>query len=75
MHDAHAAAATAAGGLDDHRVADVLGNAEVLVGNVAKMVGDGLLGEEYLSWNFGIVDFDGMNLYLRPPEARPAKKR
>jgi predicted aspartyl protease len=50
-------------------------NAEVLVGNVAKMVGDGLLGEEYLSWNFGIVDFGGMNLYLRPPESAPRKNR
>ncbi len=50
-------------------------NAEVAVGNVAKMVGAGLLGEEYLSWNFGIVDVGGMNLYLRPVEPKPAKKR
>ena len=50
-------------------------NAEVMVGNVAKMVGAGLLGEEYLSWNFGIVDLGGMNLYLRPPEPGSAKKR
>jgi len=50
-------------------------NAEVIVANVAKMVGSGLLGEEYLSWNFGIVDVGGMNLYLRPPEKAPAKKR
>lgn len=50
-------------------------NAEVFVANVAKMVGAGLLGEEYLSWNFGIVDLGGMNLYLRPPESAPAKKR
>ena len=49
-------------------------NAEVVVGNVAKMVGAGLLGEEYLSWNFGIIDLGGMNLFLRPPDA-PAKKR
>jgi predicted aspartyl protease len=50
-------------------------NAEVLVGNVAKMVGDGLLGEEYLSWNFAVVDFGGMNLFLRPPESAPRKNR
>jgi predicted aspartyl protease len=50
-------------------------NAEVFVGKVAKMVGDGLLGEEYLSWNFGVVDFGGMNLYLRPPESAPRKNR
>jgi len=31
-------------------------NAEVVVANVEKMVGAGLLGEEYLSWNFAIVD-------------------
>jgi len=53
----------------------VVNNAEVFVGKVAKMVGDGLLGEEYLSWNFGVVDFGGMNLYLRPPESAPRKNR
>ena len=53
----------------------VVNNAEVAVGNVANFVGAGLLGEEYLSWNFGIVDVGGMNLYLRPPEPKPAKKR
>jgi predicted aspartyl protease len=53
----------------------IVNNAEVAVGNVAKMVGAGLLGEEYLSWNFAIVDVGGMNLYLRPPESAPTKKR
>jgi hypothetical protein len=52
----------------------VVNNAEVAVANVAKFVGAGLLGEEYLSWNFGILDLGGMNLYLRPPESAPAKK-
>ncbi|HST30122.1 MAG TPA: retropepsin-like aspartic protease [Chthoniobacterales bacterium] len=53
-----------------------LTNAEVIVASVDKMVGAGLLGEEYLSWNFGIVDVGGMNLYLRPPESNtPSKKR
>lgn len=45
-------------------------NAEVMVASVAKMVGAGLLGEEYLSINFGIVDVGGLALYLRPPDAR-----
>jgi predicted aspartyl protease len=53
----------------------VVNNAEVAVGNVAKFVGAGLLGEEYLSWNFAVVDVGGMNLYLRPPESAAAKKR
>jgi hypothetical protein len=53
----------------------VVNNAEVAVGNVAKFVGDGLLGEEYLSWNFGVLDVGGMNLYLRPPEQNAPKKR
>jgi len=53
----------------------VVSNAEVIVGNVAKFVGAGLLGEDYLSWNFGIVDVGGMNLYLRPPESAPRKNR
>ena len=50
-------------------------NAEVVVANIAKEGGAGLLGEEYLSWNFGIVDVGGMNLYLRPPESESPKKR
>lgn len=50
-------------------------DAEVVVANVSKIVGAGLLGEEYLSWNFGIVDVGGMNLYLRPPESGSGKKR
>lgn len=49
-------------------------SAEVVVANIAKEVGAGLLGEEYLSWNFGIVDVGGLNLYLRPPESARAKK-
>jgi hypothetical protein len=53
----------------------VVNNAEVEIGNVTKQVGPGLLGEEYLSWNFGVVDLGGMNLYLRPPESAPTKKR
>jgi len=50
-------------------------NAEVVVANIAKKVGAGLLGEEYLSWNFGVVDVGGMNLFLRPPESTPRKNR
>ena len=53
----------------------VVNNAEVAVGKVAKFVGAGLLGEEYLSWNFAVVDVGGMNLYLRPPESAPRKNR
>jgi predicted aspartyl protease len=50
-------------------------NAEVVVAQIAKEAGAGLLGEEYLSWNFGVVDVGGMNLYLRPPESAPRKNR
>jgi hypothetical protein len=42
---------------------------------VAKMAGAGLLGEEYLSSNFAIIDVGGMNLFLRPPESAPRKNR
>jgi len=49
-------------------------NAEVVIANIAKEVGAGLLGEEYLSWNFGVIDIGGLNLFLRPPESAPAKK-
>lgn len=48
----------------------VVNNAEVVVAKVEKFVGAGLLGEEYLSWNFAVIDVGGMNLYLRPPDKR-----
>jgi predicted aspartyl protease len=48
----------------------VVNNAKVVVAKVDKFVGAGLLGEEYLSWNFGVIDVGGMNLYLRPPDKR-----
>ena len=50
-------------------------NAEIFVANMHEMVGAGLLGEDYLSWNFGVIDLGGMNLYLRRPESAPAKNR
>jgi len=50
-------------------------NAEVVIADVAKEVGAGLLGEEYLSWNFAVVDVGGMNLFLRPPESGPRTNR
>jgi len=50
-------------------------NAEVVVSNIAAEVGAGLLGEEHLSWNFGVIDVGGLNLFLRAPESAPAKKR
>jgi len=50
-------------------------DAELTIGESKVGGGAGLLGEEYLSWNFGIVDVGGMNLYLRPPESAPRKKR
>jgi predicted aspartyl protease len=52
-----------------------INNAEVFVANMHEMAGAGLLGEDYLSWNFGVIDLGGMNLYLRQPESAPAKNR
>jgi predicted aspartyl protease len=49
-------------------------NAEVVVADIAEFVGAGLLGEDYLSWNFGIVDLGGMNLFLRQPDQTSGKK-
>lgn len=51
-----------------------INNAEIYVADLYHKVGAGLLGEDYLSWNFGIIDLGGMNLYLRHPEETPAKK-
>ena len=52
-----------------------LNNAEVFVANMHEMAGAGLVGEDYLSGNFGVIDLGGMNLYLRRPESAPAKIR
>jgi predicted aspartyl protease len=52
----------------------VIHNAELIIGE-SKLEGSGLLAEDYLSWNFGIVDVGGLNLYLRPPDSTAAKKR
>lgn len=53
----------------------IVRNAELTIGEARLDPAVGLLGEEYLSWNFGIVDVGGMNLYLRPPESRSATKK
>jgi predicted aspartyl protease len=45
-------------------------DAELTIGESKIGGGAGLLGEEYLSWNFAIVDVGGMNLFLRPPEPK-----
>ena len=50
-------------------------DAEVVIGRIVKEAGGGLLGEEYLSWNFGIVDVGGMNLYLRHPSEQTSGKK
>jgi hypothetical protein len=55
MHNAHAAAAAAARGLDDHRVADVLGNAEVLLGILTQWP----VGSGYARDARRLHDFDG----------------
>jgi len=51
-----------------------ISNAEVTLGRVSPAVlsgsNIGLLGEEYLSWNFGIIDISGLSLYLRHPDRR-----
>jgi predicted aspartyl protease len=49
-------------------------DAEVMIARIIKETGAGLLGEEYLSWNFGIIDVGGMNLYLRPVAPSASKK-
>ena len=48
-------------------------NAEVYVADIHEKAGAGLVGEDYLSWNFGIIDLGGMNLYLRSPDSSAKK--
>ena len=43
-------------------------NAEIFVANIDEMAGAGLLGEDYLSSSFAVLDLGGMSLYLRHPE-------
>ncbi len=45
-----------------------INDADVAIADVATEVGAGLLGEEYLSWNFAVVDVAGLALYLRHPD-------
>lgn len=45
-------------------------NAEIELANISKKLGAGLLGEEYLTFNFAVIDLGGMNLYLRHPDPR-----
>ena len=56
-----------------------LANAEVVVAHVSKDIllsnsaaesNAGVLGEEYLSSNFAVIDVGGMELYLRHPDSR-----
>jgi predicted aspartyl protease len=45
-------------------------NPELEMAAVSKDMGTGLLGEEYLSFNFAVIDIGGMSLYLRHPDTR-----
>jgi hypothetical protein len=56
-----------------------LANAEVVVARVSKDVllsnsaaesNAGVLGQEYLSSNFAVIDVGGLALYLRHPKSR-----
>jgi predicted aspartyl protease len=43
---------------------------DVLKSKIAGEANAGLLGEEYLSFNFAVIDIGGMSLYLRHADAR-----
>ncbi len=45
-------------------------NPELEMANVAKDMSAGLLGEEYLSFNFAVIDIGGLGLYLRHADTR-----
>jgi predicted aspartyl protease len=45
-----------------------LRDAEVTIASLLKDLGAGLLGEDYLSLNFAVIDISGMALYLRHPD-------
>ena len=71
VHHAHAAAAAAAGGLDDHRIADVLGDAEILVDVAAqRSVRAGHAGHAR-----GLHDLDGGDLVAHQADGLGARAR
>ncbi|PYK43628.1 MAG: hypothetical protein DME46_07375, partial [Verrucomicrobia bacterium] len=43
---------------------------EMLHSKSAEESNSGLIGAEYLAWNFAVIDVGGMALYLRHPDAR-----
>src|ERR1700689_4752823 len=69
MHNAHAAAAAAARGLDDHRVADVLGDAEVLI----RIFTQGPVGSGYTRDAGRLHDLDGGNFVAHEPDGFGAR--
>ena len=51
-----------------------ISNAEATLGNISSKLFSsgpmGLLGEEYLTYNFAVIDLGGSALYLRHPDKR-----
>ena len=43
---------------------------EMLHSKSAEESNSGLIGAEYLAWNFAVIDVGGMALYLRHPDSR-----
>ena len=43
---------------------------DVLHSKSAEESNSGLIGAEYLAWNFAVIDVGGMALYLRHPDSR-----
>ena len=43
---------------------------DVLHAKAAEESNSGLIGAEYLAWNFAVIDIGGMALYLRHPDSR-----
>jgi predicted aspartyl protease len=43
-------------------------DADVDLGHLSNQIGAGLLGEEYLTFNFAVIDTAGLSLYLRHPD-------
>ena len=43
---------------------------EMLHSKSAEESNAGLIGAEYLAWNFAVIDVGGMTLYLRHPDSR-----
>jgi hypothetical protein len=56
--------------ISEQRIPPVFALDWKLHSKAAEESNSGLIGAEYLAWNFAVIDVGGMALYLRHPDSR-----